>query len=61
VVDNLPDLAEGGWGWALIRAMTTDLSYVRCDDRNLLTFQVPLSAPVKTRTEAGQVRTIAAG
>jgi serine/threonine-protein kinase RsbW len=39
------DLAEGGWGWALIRAVTSDLSYERIGGRNRLCFRLPLSGP----------------
>jgi serine/threonine-protein kinase RsbW len=34
------DLAEGGYGWFLIRALTTDLTYRRIDARNHLSFQL---------------------
>lgn len=33
------DLAEGGWGWALVRSLTEGLAYRREGDRNLLTFE----------------------
>lgn len=36
------DLAEGGWGWVLIRDLTEDLAYRREDGRNCLTFRIPL-------------------
>lgn len=36
------ELSEGGWGWALVRALTEGLSYDRQDDRNRLTFEIPL-------------------
>lgn len=39
---DVADLAEGGWGWALIREFTADLSYARLAGRNILTFRVPL-------------------
>jgi serine/threonine-protein kinase RsbW len=45
VTDQLPEVAEGGWGWSLIRAMTTDLSYIRTEERNLLSFRLPLGSP----------------
>ncbi|GAB4388191.1 ATP-binding protein [Albidovulum sp.] len=35
-------LPEGGWGWALIRAVTTDLAYSRCGGANHLHFKIPL-------------------
>lgn len=41
VADRIEDMAEGGWGWALIRALTYDLAYERCIGRNHLTFRVP--------------------
>lgn len=44
---DIADLPEGGWGWALIRAMTTDLEYRREADVNRLSFRMPLS-PVGT-------------
>lgn len=34
-------LAEGGWGWALIRALTTDLAYERAGCLNRVTFCIP--------------------
>ncbi|RYH09072.1 ATP-binding protein [Tropicimonas sp. IMCC6043] len=39
---RLEDLPEGGFGWFLIRELTCDLRYCRRDDRNSLTFQIPL-------------------
>lgn len=36
-------LAEGGWGWALIRDLTTDICYTRENGRNRLTFRIPLT------------------
>lgn len=44
VADELRDLAEGGWGWALIRALTADLRYDRRQDVNHLSFRVPLAS-----------------
>lgn len=43
---RLPDLApedlpEGGFGWHLIRALTTDLTYRRVAGRNQLSFRLP--------------------
>jgi serine/threonine-protein kinase RsbW len=32
---------EGGFGWYLIRSLTTDLHYRRDNDRNLLRFAIP--------------------
>ncbi len=40
VADRVADLAEGGWGWAMIRALTYDLAYERRADRNCLSFRV---------------------
>lgn len=42
VAELTEDLAEGGWGWALIRALTTDMNYERKDGCNRLRFRVPL-------------------
>lgn len=39
---DIADLAEGGWGWSLIRELTTDLGYERRNNRNILTFRVPV-------------------
>jgi len=39
-VDDLP---EGGWGWALIRTLTSELSYRREGRRNRLRFSLPLA------------------
>lgn len=36
------DLAEGGWGWILVRDLTEELAYRREGDRNCLTFRIPL-------------------
>lgn len=44
VADRTEDLAEGGWGWALIRALTRDISYRRSGNRNHLQFHLPLTA-----------------
>lgn len=41
VAERIEDRAEGGWGWALIRALTFDLAYERTACRNYLTFRVP--------------------
>lgn len=45
VAEEIADLAEGGWGWALIRLLTADLEYRRQDNHNLLTFRIPLASP----------------
>lgn len=37
------ELAEGGWGWALVHTLTEGLSYARQGDRNRLTFEIPLN------------------
>ncbi len=39
IAETVEGLAEGGWGWALIRDLTTDIRYVREAGRNRLTFQ----------------------
>ena len=44
VAEAVEDLAEGGWGWALIRELTADLAYERRAGHNLLTFRIPLAA-----------------
>ncbi|AJE45138.1 ATP-binding protein [Celeribacter indicus] len=38
-----PDLAEGGFGWFLIRALTCDLEYVRHGHCNRTSFRMPVS------------------
>ncbi|MFZ1662298.1 MAG: ATP-binding protein [Paracoccaceae bacterium] len=35
-------IAEGGWGWAMIRSLTTHLAYQRIGPANRLQFDVPL-------------------
>lgn len=37
------DLPEGGFGWALIRDLTTGLEYQRADGTNRLRFRVPFN------------------
>jgi serine/threonine-protein kinase RsbW len=37
-VDDLP---EGGFGWAMLHALTDDLSYTRQNGANLLSFSLP--------------------
>lgn len=44
VANRVEDLPEGGWGWSLIRALTTDLHYRRQANQNQLTFQIPVAA-----------------
>jgi serine/threonine-protein kinase RsbW len=39
----LCELAEGGWGWALIRDLTTHLTYERAGNSNRLSFRMPLA------------------
>jgi serine/threonine-protein kinase RsbW len=36
----VPDLPEGGFGWHLIRSLTSDLTYARTGDGNSLRFTV---------------------
>ena len=43
VADRIEDMAEGGWGWAMIRALTFDLDYQRYTDHNSLSFRVPVA------------------
>ncbi|MFN3575833.1 MAG: ATP-binding protein [Tabrizicola sp.] len=38
---HLQDLPEGGFGWHLIRSLCADLTYVRSEGRNLLSFVIP--------------------
>ena len=38
------DIPEGGFGWHIIRCLTTDLTYHRDGARNTLSMLVPLSA-----------------
>lgn len=40
----LDDLPEGGFGWHLIRSLCTDLTYVRVDEQNRLSFVLPLDS-----------------
>lgn len=35
-------LPEGGFGWYLIRTLTKDITYARLDDKNTLSFRIPL-------------------
>lgn len=44
VAEKLGDLAEGGWGWALIQALAQDIRYQREGRRNRLTFRILLGA-----------------
>lgn len=44
VADRPADLAEGGWGWALIRALAQDIRYRRDAGGNRLTFRILLGA-----------------
>lgn len=39
------ELAEGGYGWYLIRSLSQDLRYCRDRDRNLLCFRLAVAAP----------------
>lgn len=39
--DDLDDLPEGGFGWFMIRSLTSDLAYERREGWNHLNFQVP--------------------
>lgn len=44
VADRTEGMAEGGWGWAMIRALTTDLRYRRIGEQNRLDFSVVLES-----------------
>lgn len=41
-VPSYDDFAEGGYGWPLIRSLTSDLSYLRHGQMNVLTFRLLL-------------------
>jgi serine/threonine-protein kinase RsbW len=41
---TLNDLPEGGYGWHLIRTITTDLHYSRSEGTNHLRFSIPTQA-----------------
>ena len=45
----LAEQREGGFGWHLIRELSTDLVYVRSRNRNQLTFLVPLEGGAESR------------
>jgi serine/threonine-protein kinase RsbW len=44
VAEQVEDLAEGGWGWAMILALTEDIHYERQGGKNRLSFNVPLTS-----------------
>lgn len=44
VASRTEDLAESGWGWSLIRALTTNLRYQRHANHNHLKFHIPVVA-----------------
>ncbi len=39
----IPDLPEGGFGWPMTRALTSDISYQRQAHDNILSLQIPVS------------------
>ncbi|WP_226779787.1 ATP-binding protein [Oceaniglobus trochenteri] len=39
---------EGGFGWFLIRKLTSDLAYLRDADRNILSFRIQIGQTVQT-------------
>jgi len=41
----LEQRSGGGMGLALVRELTSDLSYRRVDGRNVISFELPLTAP----------------
>ncbi len=43
IAADLSDLAEGGWGWALVRTLADDLQYRREAGRNQLSFRLALA------------------
>ena len=44
---DVAELPEGGFGWGLIRALSSGLSYRRISERNRLAFRIPLSVQAK--------------
>ena len=42
---ELDELPEGGFGWFLIRELTSDLDYAHTNGLNRLSFQIPLGRP----------------
>lgn len=38
---DTPDLPEGGFGWALIQTIATDISYIRANGENQLQLTIP--------------------
>lgn len=46
---SIAEQQEGGFGWYLIRELSTDLLYVRSKNRNQLTFLVPLTGRTEPR------------
>ncbi|MCB2128374.1 MAG: ATP-binding protein [Rhodobacteraceae bacterium] len=44
IAATVDDLPEGGWGWALIKTLTTSLCYTRDQNANQLSFSVPVDA-----------------
>lgn len=43
-IDDLQDLAEGGFGWHLIRSLVRDLTYRRQHSTNHLSFVLPVGS-----------------
>lgn len=41
-------LPEGGWGWSIVRTLTTQLVYTRVAHTNLVTFTLPNGSPEPT-------------
>lgn len=44
VINPPVEMPEGGFGWHIIRCLTSDLSYCRDGGRNTLSMRVPLTA-----------------
>ena len=44
------ELPEGGFGWFLVRTLTTGLTYARHDGSNVLEFSIPLGGTPKKPT-----------
>lgn len=42
------DLPEGGFGWFLIRELSQDLGYTRENNRNRLTFRLPIGVQLRS-------------
>lgn len=43
------ELPEGGWGWSLVRTLSSNLNYVRVNDINLVSFHLHAAAATLRR------------